>query len=56
MKNIKVIKLVNATTNEILGYAPVLDEKGRRYKMMIENNEPLKFKTRKEARDYEFKP
>tara|TARA_R110002012_G_scaffold294966_2_gene491320 strand:+ start:122 stop:307 length:186 start_codon:yes stop_codon:yes gene_type:complete len=52
MKKVKVIELVNTTTNEMLGYAPIIEEKGCKPKMIIEDDEPLKFETRKEAKAY----
>lgn len=52
MKKVTVIELVNTTTNESLGYAPVIEERGCKSKMIIENDEPLKFITRKEAKAY----
>ena len=47
MKRIKVIELVNTTTNESLGYAPMLTEKGEKPQMFTDENGAIKFKTRK---------
>jgi hypothetical protein len=52
MKRIKVIELVNTTTNESLGYAPMLTEKGEKPQMFTDENGAIKFKTRKEAKAF----
>ena len=52
MKKVTVIELVNSDTDRVLGFAPVIEEKGCKSKMIIEENEPLVFETRKEAKAY----
>jgi len=36
MKKVRVIELVNTTTNEILGYSPLIEERGKKSKMIID--------------------
>lgn len=46
MKKVRVIELVNTTTNEILGYSPLIEERGKKSKMIIDGDGPITFKTR----------
>lgn len=55
MKKITVIELVNTVTNESLGYAPVIEEKGKKSIMIVKDQKPLTFKTKKEAKSYGLK-
>lgn len=52
MKKVTVIELVNTDTNESLGYAPVIEEKGHKSTMIADGDKPMTFKNRKDARAY----
>lgn len=47
-----VVEMVNTTTNTVIGYSPVLIEKGKRPKMIIENGTVVSFSDRKSAKTY----
>lgn len=52
---VTIVELINSDTKRVLGFAPVIMQKGFKPKMIIEDGEPLMFGTRKEARDFGLK-
>jgi hypothetical protein len=52
MKKVTVIELVNTDTQESLGYAPVIEEKGQKPTMISDGDKPMTFKTKKDAKAY----
>lgn len=53
MKKVTTIELVNTITNESLGYAPVIEERGQKSIMIMDSDgKPVVFPTRKDAKNY----
>lgn len=53
MKKVKVVELVDTVYNEIVGYTPIIEEKGMKSKMLTDKNGMcVKFQTRSEAKTY----
>jgi len=50
MKKVTTVELMNG--NVSLGHAPVIKETGKKSRMFVEDGEPVKFDTVKEAMQY----
>ncbi len=50
MKKVTTVELLE--NNVSLGYAPVIEIKGKKPIMILEKNKPVVFKTKKEAKKY----